>query len=335
MTRAHFKFLAKQQREGKVGILFVASLLSVLTVLGILVVAGVIIGILSTLEEAGAIIGIALAVLIYFAMIIVVTPALSIGRIMMLQKIADKPSESIKATYIFKGFKHFWPAFKVMFFNGLFVFLWSLLFVIPGVIKSYSYSQAMYIIAENPELGALAAIRRSKLMMRGRKFDFFVLCELSFYPWFLLLPFTLGILAIWLVPYMELTVINFYNHAKRVPGSPVYGIPTYGEIVPAYEFIPAFEVDTYQQDLTKKDEPAEEPIVEETVEEPIVEEVAAEEPVTETATEEITVEEEPVCQETVVEEIIEEPIVEEAVEETVEEPAVEEETEILSTEENQ
>ena len=293
MTRAHFKFLAKQQRDGKVGVLFVTSLLSVLVVLGASVLIGLVVGLLILIGEAGMVIGIILAVLMYFATLIVVVPALNMGYIMMLQHIADKPYERIKATYIFKGFRHFWPAFKVMFFNVLFTYLWTLLGIIPGVIKSYSYSQAMFIIAENPEMGALAAITRSRMMMRGRKFDYFVLCQLSFYPWFLLLPFTLGILAIWLVPYVQLTCINFYNHAKRVPGSPVYGIPTYGEIVPAHMFMPAFMSNVNTANAAEpKASVAEEPIAEE----PVAEEPVAEEPVVE----------EPVVEEPVVEEFIDE-----------------------------
>ena len=305
MTRAHFKFLAKQQLQGKVGVLFLSWLLvfAVSLAVGLFVGAAYLI-LEKSLGDTGAIIGIVLSVLIYLALIIIVAPALNLGRVMMIQRIAANPSEKVKATYVFRGFKHFWGAFKVQFFSGLFTFLWSLLFVIPAYIKIFSYSQAMYIYAENPDMGALAAINRSKMMMRGRKFDYFSLMFLSFYPWMLLAPFTLGILYVWLLPYMELTSINFYNYVKCVPGCPEYGFPTVGEIIPPQAFMPAF-VDEYQQDLTSKEEPVtEESVVEEPVtEEPIAEEPIAEEPVAE----------EPVTEEPIAEEVAE-PVAEEVAE---------------------
>lgn len=343
MTRAHLKFLAKQQLGGKVGVLFLASLLVFVIPFVSGFAVGLVVGLLSTLEEVGVIIGVVLALAFAVAMSIVITPALSIGRIMMLQHIANHPYETVKATYVFKGFKHFWVAFKVHFFIGLFTFLWSLLGIIPGIIKTYSYSQALYIVAENPEMGALAAINRSKMMMRGRKFDLYVLM-LSYYPWFLLLPYTLGILSVWLVPYMELTNINFYNHAKRVPGSPDYGIPTYGDIIPAHSFMPTFMSGFTPAENTAPQAPvAEQPVAQPIVQQPVVEEPAEvgiedpgviEEPTVvmenEVIEEPISVEdtvvlEEPISVEDTV--ALESPAVEPIVEEIKEEPASEEQSE--------
>jgi uncharacterized membrane protein len=73
-----------------------------------------------------------------------------------------------------------------------------------------SYSQAMYILAENPEMGALEAISRSKAMMKGHKWELFVL-TLSFMGWLFLGVLTLGIGFIWIVPYMNATLANFHN----------------------------------------------------------------------------------------------------------------------------
>ncbi len=86
--------------------------------------------------------------------------------------------------------------------------LWSLLFVIPGIIAAYRYSMALYVLIDNPELGALECLRRSKEMMRGNKFKLFVL-ELSFIGWILLA--TIPLVNIYVMPYMETTVCNFYN----------------------------------------------------------------------------------------------------------------------------
>ncbi len=93
---------------------------------------------------------------------------------------------------------------------GLFTFLWSLLFIIPGIIAALSYSLVYYIKLDNPELEYMDTIKKSKELMNGHKWDFFLL-QLSFIGWVLLVPFTLGILAFWLVPYMTVTECNFYN----------------------------------------------------------------------------------------------------------------------------
>lgn len=106
------------------------------------------------------------------------------------------------------------------FLANLFTSLWSLLFVVPGIIKACSYSQALYIIAEDPEIGALEAINRSKAMMDGHKMEYFVL-GLSFIGWNLLACLTFGILYIWLIPYMQTTMANFYNSIKPVVAAPV------------------------------------------------------------------------------------------------------------------
>ncbi|MCD8100764.1 MAG: DUF975 family protein [Oscillospiraceae bacterium] len=101
--------------------------------------------------------------------------------------------------------------FKIIWLNivmGFYVFLWSLLFVIPGIIAAYRYSMALYVLIDNPELGALECLRRSKEMMRGNKFKLFVL-ELSFIGWILLA--TIPLVNIYVMPYMETTVCNFYN----------------------------------------------------------------------------------------------------------------------------
>ena len=240
MTRAHFKYLAKRQLEGKVGTLFLAAFLFSLVILASMIVVATIGAALVYIdEEIGTIISIVLLALEFIFLFVFAVPAYSIGYIMMLQRIVANPGEKPRSREIFRGFKRSWGAFKVIFFSSVFVYLWSMLFVIPGIIKVYSYSQAMFILAENPDIGALEAIRRSKIIMKGRKFDLFVL-ELSFYPWFLLMPFTLDLLGIWLFPYMSLTFINFYEHAKSIPGSPDYGFPTYSKVVPAQDYMPNY-----------------------------------------------------------------------------------------------
>ena len=93
---------------------------------------------------------------------------------------------------------------------SLFTCLWSLLLIIPGIIAALSYSMVFYLKLDNPDLEYMDNIKKSKELMNGHKWEFFVL-QLSFIGWVLLVPLTLGILAFWLVPYMAVTECNFYN----------------------------------------------------------------------------------------------------------------------------
>ena len=111
---------------------------------------------------------------------------------------------------LFACFQQFWRFFSAMLLTGLFTALWTMLFVIPGIIALYSYSQTIFIMLDNPDMSAMEAIAASKQMMRGHKMELFVL-ELSFFGWALLNAFTFGLLGIWLEPYMLVTMANFYN----------------------------------------------------------------------------------------------------------------------------
>ncbi len=100
-----------------------------------------------------------------------------------------------------------------MFLMGLFIVLWSLMLIIPGIIKSFSYAMVPFIVEDNPELSADEAIDRSRAMMRGHKFDLFWL-YLSFLGWAILAVIPAGLGFIWLVPYMETTTAAFYQEVK-------------------------------------------------------------------------------------------------------------------------
>ena len=98
---------------------------------------------------------------------------------------------------------------STMFLKALYTFLWSLLFLIPGIIKSYSYRMVPYILADNPNLGADEAITLSRQMMDGNKFSLFVL-ELSFLGWYLLGALALGIGILFVNPYYNATEAQLY-----------------------------------------------------------------------------------------------------------------------------
>lgn len=98
--------------------------------------------------------------------------------------------------------------------GGIFVFLWSLLLIIPGIIASYRYRMAMYIIHDDPEVGIMEAIRASKQMMIGHKMDLFVL-DLSFIGWGLLCVVTFGIATLYVGPYAAATQAAFYDNLQQ------------------------------------------------------------------------------------------------------------------------
>ena len=109
--------------------------------------------------------------------------------------------------------KNYWHKVWGMFLMYLFIVLWSFLFIIPGIIKAFSYAMTPYILEENPELSANEAIDRSRAMMKGHKFDLFWLF-LSFIGWFFLSLLTLGIGGLWLGPYMQTATAAFYEDVK-------------------------------------------------------------------------------------------------------------------------
>ena len=95
-----------------------------------------------------------------------------------------------------------------------FTVLWSLLFVVPGIIKALAYSQAKYVIHDNPRLKGKEAIEISKRMTNGFKGDLFSM-YLSFIGWYILVGLTGGILSIYVTPYVETTSAMYYENLKR------------------------------------------------------------------------------------------------------------------------
>lgn len=114
----------------------------------------------------------------------------------------------------FKGFNQFASALLVFLLGAIFICLWSCLFIIPGIIAAFRYSMAFYILADNPEMSGMDALKKSKEMMKGHKWELFLL-NLSFIGWCLLVPFTFGLLLIWLTPYMETTTALYYEKLKE------------------------------------------------------------------------------------------------------------------------
>ena len=116
---------------------------------------------------------------------------------------------------LFSQFDRFGDGFCLKFLENLFVVLWSLLLIFPGIVKSYAYAMAPFIMAENPEMTARQALRASEELMDGHKADLFFL-ELSFIGWGILNIFTLGIGSFWLNPYMNAARAAFYRNLSYV-----------------------------------------------------------------------------------------------------------------------
>ena len=199
MNRAELKSKAKEQIKGKIGILFLITLI-------IAGVSGIVGGLLSLIPVVGSI----AAALVSSAF------ALSIVRVYLMVI----RYEEVSAKDSFSGLKDFWGAFRVSFFVGLFTFLWSLLFYIPGIIKGLSYSMAMYIYADDPSKRPLDCIKESQQITDGHKSELFVL-SLSFIGWMLLGAVTFGIAYIWVGPYMSATFANAYEELRIKP-EPVF-----------------------------------------------------------------------------------------------------------------
>ena len=202
MNRAELKAKAKAQIKGKIGILFLITLIMA----AVSAAATFLLGLIPYVGELIA--------------AIVVTPAFALSTFQIFLSVTAGNKPEVKDA--FGGFNDFWAAFKVNFLTGLYTFLWSLLFVVPGIIKSFSYSMSMYVLAENKGMSARECIKASKAMTDGHKWELFVL-DLSFFGWALLVTITFGIASIWVAPYIQATFANVYNelNPKTAPVDPV------------------------------------------------------------------------------------------------------------------
>jgi uncharacterized membrane protein len=114
---------------------------------------------------------------------------------------------------MFLGFQNYGKVLGTMLLMYLYCFLWSLLLVIPGIIKGYSYAMTPYLLYDNPSLSAEELICTSMKMMKGHKMKLFLL-DLSFIGWALLCILTLCIGFLWLVPYTYSARAAFYEDLR-------------------------------------------------------------------------------------------------------------------------
>lgn len=139
---------------------------------------------------------------------LLLTGPLSLGLAIVSLNVVGQ--RTVEAGQLFEGFKNYAGALVAYLLIAIFTAFWSLLLVIPGIVKAYSYSMTFYILAENPAMSANDARKLSMRLMNGNKWRLFCL-QFSFIGWYLLCVLTLGILAFWITPYVQTATAEFYK----------------------------------------------------------------------------------------------------------------------------
>ncbi len=140
-----------------------------------------------------------------------VTGPLNLGYITFIVSLfRRKPSSPAE---VFYGFEHFFKALGLMLLMNILVMLWSLLFIIPGIIAALRYGMAFFVLADNPKMGVFQVLAESKRLMWGNKMKYFLL-QISFMGWFILALLTAGVGLIWLMPYLVASQTGFYEVAN-------------------------------------------------------------------------------------------------------------------------
>lgn len=191
MNRVELKVEAKKRITGKVFNLFVVNLI---------VIA---IGLIAGIPYIGFIITIAFMVL-------------EIGLSYFYLNFVDKGQidyKDILFTFKRKDINVFFNHLGTILVMVLIIFLWSLLFLIPGIIKAIAYSQALYIKAEKPDTEVMECLRESEELMRNHKMEYFIL-QLSFIGWYLLIGITFGLAYIYVGPYLSTTNTLYYRQLR-------------------------------------------------------------------------------------------------------------------------
>lgn len=174
----------------------------------------------SDASVVGFVVGIVLVVLVVVVVVIAVAVVIGVFVINPLQvgirrffvSNLNAPAEAKEIGYAFD--RNYKNIILTMFFRDLYVFLWSLLLVIPGIVKAYEYRMISYLLTENPTMTKDEAFAMSKQMMKGQKWNAFVL-DLSFIGWRILGAMTFGIVNIFYVdPYKNMTDAALYEALK-------------------------------------------------------------------------------------------------------------------------
>lgn len=218
-SRKDLKQMAKNHLNGHWGVAIGAVLLALIVPSFVLSVPEAILSVMSTVMmetgdiEQGTLYSALGSVLTMIFTILVLGPV-SMGYYAFSLRLSR--GCEVTATMPYRVFTNgAYGRFTLAFFMmNLFITLWSLLFIIPGIVKAYAYYLMAFIMTDHPEMGWKEAIAESKRMMRGHKMELFVL-HLSFFGWLVLTVLTMGILMIYVLPYMQQAEANFYRALKE------------------------------------------------------------------------------------------------------------------------
>lgn len=170
----------------------------------------------------GSAVYIVIAAIVFAVVYFILGSIIRVGYARFSLRMVDGEHPSFDA--LFAYFPYWKTTAAASFLQGLYILLWSLLLIIPGIIASFSYAMTEFILAEHPELTASEAIARSKEMMEGNRWRLFCL-QFSFIGWQILCIFTLGIGNLWLNPYMQTATAAFYREIS----SPALEFAPYNE----------------------------------------------------------------------------------------------------------
>ncbi len=155
---------------------------------------------------------------LFSIILFIINGFLYIGTASFFLKFSKK--EDVKVSEIYLGYKvydNYLHGLKAILWKFWYSFFWYLLLIVPGIIKSISYSQFYYILAEDKNIDLREALKKSKDMMDGNKMKYFKL-QLRFIGWAFLCILTLGIGIIWLAPWIQVTLAKFYEDVKGNTG---------------------------------------------------------------------------------------------------------------------
>ena len=199
MDRQKIKAEAKRIIKGNLGTILKPY--GIILLIGIAV--GLVTGVLGTDTVAGSIVS--------YAAEIAMLP-LTFGYTVYLVKFVR--NENPDTNELFNYYSKIVPIFLLLFLIGIFTTLWTLLLIIPGIIAAISYQQAILIMIDGEE-EPMECIRKSKKMMYGYKMDYFIFM-LSFFGWMLLSIVTFGLALIYVIPYINVSEILYYEELKKI-----------------------------------------------------------------------------------------------------------------------
>lgn len=197
-TNSEYKNMALQSLEGNWGKAALASLITFIVMGGISFGLGLSFD--STIGEAAP------------SLISILLLPLSWGLIVYFLRLIRR--EDIAYSRLFDGFRQYGRILWAELLKSIYILLWTMLLIIPGIIKTYSYAMSEFILHDNPEMNGEQAICESMRMMQGHKMQLFLL-DLSLIGWLLLSYLTAGIGFLFLYPYYNSAHAHFYEELKE------------------------------------------------------------------------------------------------------------------------